>query len=95
MDDKRLINKMRNASFTPLFWSNTCWYILLGIITFIEMALSLYSAKNRKQALAIHFIISGQMFCFEALIMRFLKSYDYYPGIFPSSRIEDNLFASA
>lgn len=78
----------------PAFWSNTIWYILLGILCIIQLIFGLKKANNRKHMLAVFFIISGMTFSFEAIIFLFLKSYNYYPMIIPQSPIDDGLAGS-
>jgi hypothetical protein len=89
--------KLNNKVFTgsgymaATFWSNTIWFIILGVLTAIEMFFVLYKEKNRKQVIALFLIISGMTFCIEATICCFLKAYNYYPMIIPRSPINDNL----
>jgi hypothetical protein len=75
----------------PTFWSNTVWYILLGIFTLLQIIFILKKADNRKHVVSFLFIISGMTFCIEAIICCFLKAYNYYPMIIPQSPIDDNL----
>ena len=74
-----------------LFWSNTIWYILLGILCIVQLTYGLKKAYSRKHMLAVFFIISGMTFSFEAIIYLFLKAYNYYPMIIPQSPIDDGL----
>lgn len=73
------------------FWSNTIWFLLLGIMTVLELIFILSKAKDRKYVLALFFIISGMFFCIEATILLFLKAYNYYPLLIPQSSVDDNL----
>lgn len=74
------------------FWSNTIWFILLGITTIIEFAYVLVKAEKRKPMLALYLTISGMVYSFQLTIFGFLKSYDYYPMIFNHiSRLDDGL----
>jgi len=73
------------------FWSNTIWYILLGIFCIIQMIFGLSKAKNRKHAMAVFIIIAGMTFSYEVTIFCFLKAYNYYPMIIPHSPIDDGL----
>jgi hypothetical protein len=90
-----LINKentfIRNDYMTATFWSNTIWYIVLGVSTIIEMIFVLNKAKNIKHMIALFLIVSGMTFCIEITIYCFLKAYDYYPMITPQSPINDGL----
>lgn len=74
-----------------MFWSNTFWFILLGISTLIQLVLILIKTKDKKHAIALYIVISGQVFTIEAIIYCFLRVYDYYPMIFPVSPINDGL----
>jgi hypothetical protein len=73
------------------FWSNTIWYILLGISTVVVMIFVFYKAENRKHILALFLIMSGFTFSIEVIVYCFLRAYDYYPMIIPQSPIDDGL----
>lgn len=75
----------------PTFWSNTIWYILLGISTIIELVLIFIKAKNRKLVLAQYFTISGMTFCFEMAIYLYFKAYAYFPMLIPQSPPDDSI----
>lgn len=75
----------------PAFWSNTIWYILLGISTILELVLIFIKAKNRKLVLANYLTISGIAFCFEMIIYSFFKSYAYFPMLIPQSPPDDSI----
>ena len=79
------------------FWTNTIWYILLGITTIIEIIIMFYKAENRKSMFALYCTVSGMTFAFEIIIFTLLKSYNYYPMIIPESQYDDafvgNLFS--
>lgn len=76
---------------SSLFWSNTIWFILLGISTVIEMILVLTKSKYWKSTLALYFAICGMTFLYEAAIFCFFKAYNYYPMIIPQSPYDDGL----
>ncbi|MDP4128312.1 MAG: hypothetical protein Q8912_15445, partial [Bacillota bacterium] len=76
---------------TTAFWTNTIWYILLGILCIIQIIALLKKANNRKHVTALYLIIAGITFSFEATVYLFLKAYDYYPMIFPQSPLNDGL----
>lgn len=73
------------------FWSNTIWYILLGISTIIELVLIFLKVKNRKLALALYLTISGMTFCFEMTIYSYFKAYEYFPLLIPQSPPDDSI----
>ena len=64
-----------------MFWTNTVWYILLGLTIIAELAYTLYRAENRRQAVAFYITLSGMTLWLETVLLIFLKSYAYYPGI--------------
>ena len=75
---------------TSSFWSNTIWYILLGLVTVFEMVAVLRIEKNIKYVMVLFFVISGMTFSFEATIL-FFRAYDYYPLIMPKAPIYDSM----
>ena len=75
----------------PYFWSNTIWFILLGIFTVIEMTIVLVKVKRRNFTFAFFLGICGMIFSIEAVIFCFLKSYNYFPKIFLQSLYDDGL----
>lgn len=66
------------------FWTNTIWYILLGISTLIELIIVMVIAKNRQLAIAFYLTITGIVLTFETIILFFMKAYVYYPMILKS-----------
>jgi hypothetical protein len=81
----------------PTFWSNTIWYILLGITTILELVIILIKEKDRKHVLSLFLTISGITFiCFEMIILMCLKAYIYFPKIFSNQHddsVVGNLFS--
>lgn len=63
------------------FWTNTIWYILLGISTLVELITVMFKVKNRQLAIAFYLTISGIVLTFETIILFFMKAYVYYPMI--------------
>ncbi|KLU65922.1 hypothetical protein DEAC_c19610 [Desulfosporosinus acididurans] len=64
------------------FWTNTIWYILLGLSTIIELIFTVNKAKNRrKMTIAFYLTITGIALVFETMVLFFLKAYVYYPMI--------------
>jgi hypothetical protein len=66
------------------FWTNTIWYILLGISTLVELVLVMVKAKNRQLAIAFYLTITGIVLTFETIILFLMKAYVYYPMILKS-----------
>lgn len=75
----------------PAFWSNTFWFILLGITTIIELIIIFFKVNNRKRTLGLYFTISGLTFCFEMIIYSYFKSYEYFPMFIPHSPPDDSI----
>jgi hypothetical protein len=63
------------------FWTHTIWYIPLGIIAVIELAVTLTKADRRGLVFAFFLTIFGITLFFESTILIFLQSYTYYPMI--------------
>ncbi|WP_047980201.1 hypothetical protein [Ornithinibacillus contaminans] len=73
------------------FWTNTVWFILLGLTTIITLVVIFAKVKNRKTALAFYITMSGFAFSFEMVIMSYFKAYTYYPMLIPSSLSDDSV----
>lgn len=72
------------------FWSNTIWYVLLGITTIIELILIFIKVKYPKLVLAMFITITGVVFAFEMSIAGF-HAYEYSPKIIPQSPYDDSV----
>lgn len=83
------------------FYTNTIWYLLLGLVTVIELTITFYRAENRLKLAAFYLTIFGAVLNFEAVILIFFKSYAYYPMILNNHRfpfndiLAGNLFSQA
>ena len=66
------------------FWTNTIWYILLGVISLVELLFTIYKAKNRRLTVAFFITVFGITLNFETMVLIFLKAYTYYPKILQS-----------
>lgn len=76
------------------FWSNTIWYVILGIITIIEIIFAMVKAERRKLTFAFFLTILSFTLSIETTILIFLKAYTYYPMILQSAKIPfDNVLA--
>lgn len=73
------------------FWSNTIWFLLLGLTTVLELVIVFKKADNRKFALAAYLTVSGMVFSIEMAVYSFFKAYNYYPMIFPNSPPDDSI----
>lgn len=64
------------------FWSNTIWYVLLIIISFISIVLTLCKSNNRKFSIGFILTILGATFHAEFVLLPILNAYMYFPKIF-------------
>lgn len=82
---------------SPVFWSNTIWYILLGIITILILVIVFIKTPNRKHVLALYLTTSGiTFFAFEVINLMCLKAYIYFPKILSNQHddsVVGNLFS--
>jgi hypothetical protein len=76
------------------FWSNTIWYILLGISNIIELVFIFTKVKDWKRVLAIYITISGMTYTFELTILSGLRAYQYLPKIIPQSPYDDAIMGN-
>ena len=63
------------------FWTNTIWYVLLGIITLFELIYTFFKAEKRSQVFAFFITILGVFLWIETPLVIFFKAYTYYPKI--------------
>lgn len=73
------------------FWSNTIWFLLLGVTTIIELAIVFKRADNRKIVLAVYLTVSGMVFSLEMAVYAYFKAYNYFPMIIPQSPPDDSI----
>lgn len=78
------------------FWTNTIWYIYLGILTLLELIFVMITVENRRLTLAFYLTLIGIVLHFETTIFIFLKAYAYYPMILknPPMPIDDMLMGN-
>ncbi|MDR3543623.1 MAG: hypothetical protein P4L69_22105 [Desulfosporosinus sp.] len=80
-----------------LFWTNTIWYVLLGVLTVFEVIFSIIKSKRYKFVFAFYMTLAGLVFFFETIILIIFRAYNYYPMIILSSPFDDvlagNLFS--
>ena len=74
-----------------IFWTNTIWYIALGILTLIQLTVVFTKTNNRKLVFALYCTIAGIIFTYEATILCFLKSYNYHPLLLQKNTMDDAL----
>lgn len=73
------------------FWSNTIWYILVGVITAVELSVIFIKVKNRRRTLAFFLTISGLTFSLEMVVYSYFKGYQYFPMLFVNSPPDDSI----
>ena len=73
------------------FWTNTIWFLLLGICTIVELIIILVKTNQRKFTIAFYLSVTGMVFSFEAIICCFLKAYNYYPMLIKWSQFHDTI----
>lgn len=73
------------------FWTNTIWYLLLGILTVLVLLFVLIKVKNRKFVFALYMTLAGMALIFETIVKIVFKSYMYYPKIIMNSQYDDSL----
>ncbi|HEX2927868.1 MAG TPA: hypothetical protein VHP38_16700 [Ruminiclostridium sp.] len=66
------------------FWTNTVWYILLGISALIQLVFAIAKTKRRRLTFAIYLTTVGITLYFETVILIFFGAYAYYPMIIHS-----------
>jgi hypothetical protein len=73
------------------FWTNTIWYIALGVLTIFELILVFRKTKEKKFALAFYITATGITLAIEVTLFFVFAAYDYYPKIIPNSYYNDEL----
>jgi len=76
------------------FWTNTIWYVLLGVSTIFEIIFSIIKAKRRKFVFAFYMSLVGAVLFFETIIFIVFRAYNYYPMIILTSPFDDALAGS-
>ncbi|EHQ87272.1 hypothetical protein [Desulfosporosinus youngiae] len=70
------------------FWTNTIWYVILGLITVLEIVYFMSKSENRSLTLAFYLTILGITLNFETIILIFLEGYTYYPKLLQNPPIQ-------
>lgn len=71
-----------------LFWSNTIWYLLLGVITIGQIIYTLYHSENRSRSFAFYLTIVGPPLFLETMVLIFFDAYVYYPMIILNTNVD-------
>lgn len=72
------------------FWTNTIWFLLLGLTIIIELILIFTKAKDRKLVLALYLTITGLTFVVENVLAGF-NAYQYFPKLLPKTAYDDSV----
>lgn len=64
------------------FWTNTVWYVILGITAAVQIAIALYKSDNRGQITAFFITVFGITLAVETPLLIFMHAYTYSPLIF-------------
>lgn len=75
------------------FWTNTIWYILLGITSAISLGVILYKAKNRWFITAFMLAVITLTYYTEFGLLAFTDAYRYYPKLSTDSYL-DSVFGN-
>ncbi len=70
------------------FWSNTIWYILLAVPSFISIAFTLYKSSNRNFICGFSMAVLGLTFFAETGILTLFNGYRYLPKISSDSFLD-------
>lgn len=73
------------------FWSNTIWFILLGVFTIIQLIFIFMKVKCWKRVFAVYITISGMTYAFELTITSGMHAYEYFPKIIPHNLYNDSI----
>jgi hypothetical protein len=73
------------------FWSNTIWYLILGMLTLFVFVFALVKRKNRKLVVALYMTLTGFALIFETIVKIVFKAYMYFPKIIMNSQYDDSL----
>lgn len=71
-----------------LFWSHTIWYLLLGVVSIIQIIYTLYHSENRFRTFAFYLTLAGLPLIFETIILVFFDAYVYYPKLIRDSNLD-------
>lgn len=72
------------------FWSNTIWFLLLGVTILIELLFIFVKVRNKRRVLALYISLAGLVFSYE-IIIGGLHAYQYFPKIIPHSMYDDGV----
>lgn len=73
------------------FWTNSIWYIALGLASIGLLCYILFKSKTRKRDFGFFLAVFGLTLLIETILYIFLKAYEYYPHIIPQSPKDDGV----
>lgn len=76
------------------FWTNTIWYISLGVISIVMLLCTLLKSKSMKKDIGFLLAVFGLTLIIETVIFIFLRAYEYYPHIIPNSPKNDSVIGN-
>lgn len=86
---------LRNVKLLNYFWTNTIWYLLLGVTIIITLLYVLIKSKKRGKMFALFLAFAGFAYFIELQILSVFKGYDYYPKIFDNiSQLNDSIIGN-
>lgn len=61
------------------FWTNSIWFVILWVLTAIELIIIFVKAKDKKITFVLYCAVIAMIFIYESIICFVFKSYEYYP----------------
>jgi hypothetical protein len=81
---------MQGDIMNPTFWTNTIWYVLLGITSAVAIVLIIRKPDYRKFNIAFTFIVLGFVYTIESILLGLNGgAYSYYPMVSKDSFIDN------
>ncbi|WP_071392755.1 hypothetical protein [Bacillus tuaregi] len=71
-----------------LFWSHTIWYLLLGVLSIIQIIYTVYHSENRCRTFAFFLTLVALPLYFETIILIYFDAYVYYPKIIRNPNLD-------
>lgn len=76
------------AIVMKFFWSHTIWYLLLGVVSIIQIIYTLHHSEKRCRTFAFFLTLVGLPLYFETMVLIFFDAYVYYPKIIRLSNLD-------
>lgn len=71
--------KVDENLISTTFWTNSIWFIILWVLSVVELIIIFVKAKDKKLTFALYCAVIAMIFLYESVICFVLKSYEYYP----------------